>query len=91
MKKHILLIFFSFWSAAVFANQPILLIDFLVGASAPASPDANGNHWNTVGRQGDVNDNGTDLRLTDGTVRSGLNVNLEVFGTPTSNGQWDSD
>ena len=70
------------------ANQPILLIDFLVGATTPESPDQNGNHWNTVGQQGDVNANGTNLRLTNGTVVNGLNVNLVEFGTPTSNGQW---
>lgn len=87
--RHIFALFatMSFTSLAS-ATTPILLIDFLVGATTPESPDLNGSFWNTVGLQGNVNANGTDLRLTDGTVVNDLNVNLVEFGTPTSNGQW---
>lgn len=80
--------------SAGLAGGQVVLIDFLVGATTPASPDANGNHWNTVGVQGDVNRDGEGLRLTDGTVVTGLNVVLQEadgdfgFGTPTSNDQW---
>lgn len=51
------------------ANQPILLIDFMneSGAANPASPDANGNYWNSVGSSSSIFHNNTDLRLTDGT------------------------
>ena len=79
----------------VLAQQPILLIDFMNqnGATNPASPDANGNHWNIVGQGGsnysDLLVNSTDLRLTNGTVVTGLNFTPSSdFGNPTSDNQW---
>lgn len=83
------------FTSQVTATNPILLIDFMTGATNPMSPDQNGNHWNTVGiggSSGNTTANSTNLRLTDGTVLLGLNVVFQEvdgeFGTPASGSQW---